>query len=307
MRATTTEGLLRVLATWARDTGAVDALAEGSAHPPVLRIITATTPDAPVAPEDGGTGTLDTLRTLAGLAGADVAELRETVTEMTDPDHRRTEDERPVGLSAPQVAAGLDAGVALADAAVDAGERLILLCVRDSTVEGLTGIAASAITGTVCRREPVAVVGQGTSIDVADVDRWRKDVTMVRDAMFLARGYRNGPWDSGSVREVLRILGTTELAVTVGFLTGAAARHTPVILDGAASLSAALLAEATTPAASDWWLVPHLPAEPSARFAVERLGLTPVFQRSLGVADGGAGLVVVPLLKAAVATASGPR
>ncbi|WP_297003907.1 nicotinate-nucleotide--dimethylbenzimidazole phosphoribosyltransferase [uncultured Corynebacterium sp.] len=277
MSATAPTALLPALAAWATDTGLPASFAaDASMRSPEMLLVT----DDPAVESGIATGTSRP----AGLAGTVDVDILAHVLPPVD----------TVGLTPQEVGDLRDSGVSLVDHAVDSGVPLLLL--GGTGASGATEIAVSAVTATICRKEPVTVVHHGIGADVAV---WRTTVTAVRDAMFRARDYRDGPWDAGSVREILRILGTPGLAVMVGVLTRAAARRTPVILDGADTLTAALLADAAVPGASRWWLVPHLPPAPAAHLAVERLGLSPMVDRDLGIGSG-AGLVALPLLRIAV-------
>ena len=285
MSATSTEALLPVLASWVRDTGALPEPDARTGASPLLHVVTSD-PDLAGAVAEGRSP----LSVSGNTAGADIR-----VTTVDGP-------AGPVGTVGPgltpdQVSDYIDRGRELADTAVDSGVRLLL---AGGTGDGAVG---AAVTGTVCRREPVALVAPYVGTDTGP---WKAEVLAVRDALFRARGYRNGPWDEGSAREVLRLLGTPELAVMTGLLVGAVSRRTPVILDGADTLAAALLADAVSPGAPRWWLAPHVPPAPAARFALERLRLAPVIDRDLGPVSGGAALTVLPLLRAAVA-AEPPR
>lgn len=274
MPTTASTALLPALAAWARDTALTASLTDDGGQRPALLLVTA---DETLAAE---TATGESRP--AGLASSVGADVRvHPVAPAT-----------AVGLGADEVEALLSDGVEVADHAVDSGVPLILLSGSGNPV---SSVSVASVTATVCRKEPVAVVRHEIGADVAE---WRDAVETVRDAMFAARGYRNGPWDAGSVREILRILGTPDLAVMVGVLTQAAARRTPVILDGADTLAAALLADAMSPGATRWWLVPHRPASPTVGFAADRLRLSPVIDRDLGL-DSGAGLATLPLVRVA--------
>jgi nicotinate-nucleotide--dimethylbenzimidazole phosphoribosyltransferase len=274
MPTTAPTALLPALAAWARDTALTTSLTGDTGQPPALLSVTA---DESFAAETTTGGSR--LASLASTVGVDV----------------RVHPVAPaaaVGLDADEVEERLAEGAALTDHAVDSGVPLLLLSGSGSSA---TDISSAAVTATVCRKEPVAVVRHEIGADVAV---WRDAVETVRDAMFRARGYRNGPWDAGSVREILRILGTPDLTVMVGVLTQAAARRAPVILDGADTFTAALLADAMSPGAARWWLVPHRPVSPTVGFTVDRLRLSPVVDRDLGL-DTGAGLATLPLVRIA--------
>lgn len=272
--AASPDALLPELAAWATATGAATGLLDDPDRRPLLTVVTA---DPTLASRIDGTQ--DRINVLADAAGADVR----VATVPTGSGS---------GLSVPDVERYLSAGRELTDAAVDSGVRLLLV---GGTA---TPVTTASVVGTVCRKEPVTLFHRDVS---ADVRSWQDEILAVRDTMFRARGYRNGPWDEGSVREILRILGTPELAVATGMLAGASVRRTPVILDGAATLAAALLAEAVSPGSARDWLAPHRPPDPAADHVMARLRLSPVIDRDLGPVSGGAGLVVLPLVKTAVA------
>lgn len=273
------QALLPALAAWAEDNGVAASLRTRQGASPQLLVFSADGTPGEDVTEDS-----PALLSLADTAGADVT--AHTVERPTDT--------APLGLARGQVQTLLDSGRDLADRAVDSGVLLLMLGGSgDST-------AGTAVTATVCRREPVAVVRHEIG---TEVDTWCTEVVTVRDAMFRVRGYRNGPWDVGTVHEILHILGTPELAVSVGLLSGAADRRTPVILDGPETLAAALLADVLSPGTRNRLLVPHLPPAPAARLAADRLGLTPVVDRDLGVRRGGAALIALSLLRAGVQVA----
>lgn len=279
MTGTTDGALFPVLATWAADTGADAALTGDTGHRPQLTVVTAD----PGIGDAVATGN-SPLTALSGPSAADADVVVDTVGATVT----GTGD----SLSPAGVEHWTGHGAALADRAVDSGVGLLLLA---GTVDP---VVTATVTGTVCRKEPVTLVRHSVGSDVSD---WCRDVTAVRDTLFRARGYRNGPWDTGSARELLRITGTPELSTMVGVLVGAAARRTPVILDGTATLAAALLADAASPGSARWWLLPQSPADPPAAFAADRLRLTPVVDRPLGAPVGGAALSMLPLLRLATA------
>ncbi|WP_066589054.1 nicotinate-nucleotide--dimethylbenzimidazole phosphoribosyltransferase [Corynebacterium provencense] len=272
----TDEPLLPALRAWAEDNGAAATLAGEHAPRPLLSVITS---DADTGRDVSGGAS--PLLPLAELADADIS-----VSVVAD--------EGPAngpGLRADQVDRWLAHGRSLADRAVDSGVQLLLL--------GGSGdpVISASVTGTVCRKEPVSLFNYAAGDDVS---AWKRDIVAVRDVLFRTRGYRNGPWDKGAVKEILRLAGDPALATLVGFLSGSSDRRTPVILDGAGTLAAALLAEAVSPGARQGWILPHVPVDAAAAFAAHRLELSPVFGHDLGVSDGAAALTCLPVLRASV-------
>ena len=95
-----------------------------------------------------------------------------------------------------------------------------------------------------------------------------------------------------------RVQGTVLIAA--GVLLAAAARRTPVVLDGPATAAAALVAARLSFRAPDWWLAGTLSPDPAHQIALTRLSLEPVLDLGLRGEDGTGALLAVPVLRAAV-------
>lgn len=240
-----------------------------------------------------------------GLVGGGAADDRGDTVRSTDPaDRYRVRRgsgriDREDALTEAQTLDAVRIGRALADEEVDAGADLL---VPGSLGVGATTPAAAlvaALTGT----EPVAAVGRGSGID--DVG-WMRKAAAVRDALRRARPFRRDPL------ALLRTAGGADLAVLTGFLTQAALRRTPVLLDGVVVGTAAMLAEELAPGARQWWLATQVSPEPAMALALDRLDLEPVLDLRIRLGDGTGALAVVPLLQMAArllaetATAAGP-
>ena len=85
----------------------------------------------------------------------------------------------------------------------------------------------------------------------------------------------------------------------VGFLLGAAALRTPVVLDGVIAGSAALVAAALSPQARDYWFAGHVSAEPASRLAATDLGLRPLLDLGMRLGEGSGAVLAVPVIQAA--------
>jgi nicotinate-nucleotide--dimethylbenzimidazole phosphoribosyltransferase len=189
-------------------------------------------------------------------------------------------------LTDDEAVAALWAGVAIADEEIDAGADLL--------VTGDMGIGnttpAAVLVGLLTRKDPSLVTGRGTGIDDAT---WMRKCAAVRDAM------RRGRPVLGDQVRLLGVVGGADLAATTGFLLRAAARRTPVVLDGVVSAACALVAQRAAFRAVDWWLAGHRSTEPAHALALDRLGLDPVLDLGLGLGEGAGALLAVPLLRAA--------
>lgn len=187
-----------------------------------------------------------------------------------------------------QVEAAVAAGRDLADAAVDAGADLLLL---GHLGTGGTTVAA-ALVCLLTEAEPATVTGGGTVVGLDD-DSWARKVVQVRDSVRRARPRAREPIP------LLAELGATDLAVLAGVLLGAAARRTPVLIDGTVALSAALLARQVAPLATGWWQVAQRCSDPTFERALRVCALEPLLDLGLRGGDGSGALLALPLLRAA--------
>jgi nicotinate-nucleotide--dimethylbenzimidazole phosphoribosyltransferase len=179
--------------------------------------------------------------------------------------------DREDALSDDEVWRALAAGIALVDAEIDAGTDLIAL---GSLGRG-GATAAAALVSALTAIEPVRVVDRNLADAV-----WARRCVAVRDARRRSRA------DLGDVPRLLARIGGADLAALVGMILQAAARRTPVLLDGdPVVVAAALAAYTAAPRTARWTLVGHDRADPAARAALDRMGLDPVL--SLGIRDDG--------------------
>jgi nicotinate-nucleotide--dimethylbenzimidazole phosphoribosyltransferase len=248
-----------------------------------------------VANFDAGGAAINVLAEAAG-ASVRVADIAVDVGEPLTPSIGAHKVRRGSGniavedaLSGDEVQAAVQAGMRIADEEVDAGADLLIA--GDMGIGNTTAATAliAALTGT----EPVAVVGRGTGIDDA---AWSRKVAAVRDALYRARGLTADPVG------LLRVCGGADLAAMTGFLAQAAARRTPVLLDGMVVTAAALVAAQLAPGARDWWRAGHRSTEPAHTVALTSLDLEPIVDLSMRLGEGTGAAVALSVVRAAVAT-----
>jgi nicotinate-nucleotide--dimethylbenzimidazole phosphoribosyltransferase len=189
-------------------------------------------------------------------------------------------------MTPPQVQAALDVGIEAAREFVAGGSRLLVT--GDMGIANTTASAAliSVFTGL----DPAAVTGRGTGIDNPML---KHKVSVIETAIRV---------NLASARDPLAALGAVgglEHAAVVGFLLGAAALHTPVVLDGVIACSAALVARAVAPLAADYWIAGHRSVEPGATAALAQLGLVPLVDLGMRLGEGSGAALAVPLVQAA--------
>ncbi|WP_433578935.1 nicotinate-nucleotide--dimethylbenzimidazole phosphoribosyltransferase [Nocardia brasiliensis] len=232
---------------------------------------------------------------LAAVADATVRVADISVDADTDPVVTKHKVRRSSGaidredaLTEDEVRAALAGGKAIADEEIDAGADLLIA--GDMGIGNTT--PATVLIATLTDTEPVAAVGRGTGVDDAG---WSRKVAAIRDAMRRARPVVKDPV------ELLRVAAGADFAAMAAFLAQAAARRTPVLLDGVVVTAAALVAEDLAAGSAAWWLAGHRSTEPAHQLALQRLRLEPLFDFGMRLGEGSGALTALPLLRAAVA------
>ncbi|WP_288831342.1 nicotinate-nucleotide--dimethylbenzimidazole phosphoribosyltransferase [uncultured Corynebacterium sp.] len=185
-----------------------------------------------------------------------------------------------------QFEAALARGRELADQEVDAGTDLI---VPGDIGVGNTTVAA-AVFGALTGTEPVAAVGRGSGIND---NVWKVKTAAVRDAMFRVRGFR------GDVPRVLASISAADFVALVGLIAQAAARRTPLLIDGPYTTVAAYVAERLAPGTRHWLAAAQLSAEPCQQVCLKALDLTPLMALDMATGQGAGALMALPLLNSA--------
>jgi nicotinate-nucleotide--dimethylbenzimidazole phosphoribosyltransferase len=246
----------------------------------------------------GGGAAVNVLAALAGAAvrvvdmavdGEPTASSAEASPLVTRHKVRRNSGviDREDALTDAEVTQALAAGVAIADEEVDRGADLLIA--GDMGIGNTTpaAVLVAALTGV----EPVAVVGRGTGIDDAG---WMRKAAAIRDALRRARPVVGDPV------ALLRTAGGADIAAMAAFLAQAAARRTPVILDGVVVGAAAMLAEELAPGARQWWVAGHRSVEPAHTLVLEHLELEPILDLGMRLGEGSGAVAALPLVQMAV-------
>ena len=186
-----------------------------------------------------------------------------------------------------EVTQALQTGMTIADEEIDRGADLLIA--GDMGIGNTTPAAVliAALTGA----EPVAVVGRGTGIDDAG---WMRKAAAIRDALRRARPVVSDP------TALVRTAGGADVAAMAAFLAQAAARRTPVILDGVVTGAAAMLAEEFAPGARQWWVAGHRSVEPAHALALQHLELVPILDLGMRLGEGSGAVAALPLVQMAV-------
>jgi nicotinate-nucleotide--dimethylbenzimidazole phosphoribosyltransferase len=202
-------------------------------------------------------------------------------------------------LTREEALAAIEAGAATADALLDGGSQALPGAARERRgagilVTGDMGIAnttpAAALIAAFTGADPATVTGRGTGID---------DGMLAHKTAVVAGALRLHRPDPADPVGVLAAVGGCEHAALTGFILAAAARRTPVVVDGVTALSAALAAVALAPDAIGALIAGHRSAEPGATVALAHLGLSPLVDLGLRLGEGTGALLAVPIVAAA--------
>ena len=207
-----------------------------------------------------------------------------------------------IGPSA-NLAAGPALTTAQVAACVDCGRELAAAAARDGVtvlVGGEMGIGnttpatclAAALTG----RDGPSLVGPGTGLDAAGVQRKRE---VVARALTLHARHAHGPlgW--------LRRVGGGELAVLCGLALGAGEHGLGYVCDGVIATAAAAVAVAVEPDLQPRLLAGHLSPEPAHAALLEHLGLEPVLDLGMRLGEGSGAATALAILRLACAAHDG--
>lgn len=189
-------------------------------------------------------------------------------------------------MSRAQAVEAVEAGVAVVEGVIDGGADIV--ATGDMGIGNTT--ASSAIVAALTGRRAAEVTGRGTGVDDAGLAR---KVALIQRALDLQRP------DPADGLDVLAKVGGFEIGGLAGVIIGAAARRTPVVVDGFISGAAALIACALAPAARPYLVAGHRSVERGHAAVFERLDLEPLVDLGLRLGEGTGAVLAISLCQAA--------
>ncbi|MFI7511933.1 nicotinate-nucleotide--dimethylbenzimidazole phosphoribosyltransferase [Micromonospora echinofusca] len=190
-------------------------------------------------------------------------------------------------LTRDEARAAVETGIRVAGELIDAGAGILLT--GDMGIGNTT--PAAALIAAFAGIDPAETTGRGTGVD---------DPTYARKVAVVRAALRRHAPDPADPLGVLAAVGGLEHAALAGLILGAAARRTPVLLDGVIAVSAALAAAAFAPHAVAAMVAGHRSAEPGATVALHQLGLEPLIDLGLRLGEGTGALLALPVVTGAV-------
>ncbi|MFA1819803.1 nicotinate-nucleotide--dimethylbenzimidazole phosphoribosyltransferase [Virgibacillus oceani] len=138
--------------------------------------------------------------------------------------------------------------------------------------------------------DPVEITGIGAGIGEGGIDHKAK---VIDEAIKL-----NHP-DPKDGTDILSKVGGLEIGGMAGVILAAAAKRTPVVVDGYISTAAALIAAVIEPKAKEFMITSHVSLEPAAKKASELLGINPLMEMNMRLGEGSGAALVFPIIESA--------
>lgn len=169
-----------------------------------------------------------------------------------------------------------------------------LLCLGEMGIGNTT--SASALCTALLGGSATDWVGPGTGVDEAGLTI---KAQAIEDGIAANQDRLKDPL------EVLRCLGGVELAAIAGAIIAARMAQVPVLLDGFACTTAAMVLWSIDPRSIDHCLVAHVSAEPGHRRLLARLGREALLDLNMRLGEASGAALAINIVKAAVACHTG--
>lgn len=151
--------------------------------------------------------------------------------------------------------------------------------------------AASAIASVICNITPVDITGEGSLID---------NDTLMRKIQVINEAIAKHKPDKTNGIDVLSKVGGIEIGAIAGVILAGAYNHIPVVLDGAISTAAALIAYALKRHVKEYIIAGHLSADRSHKYMLDYLQLKPLLNLNMRLGEGTGAVLAMPVIKEAI-------
>lgn len=195
---------------------------------------------------------------------------------------------RQAAMTRAQAEECIRAGMDIAGELKEKGYKIIVT--GEMGIGNTTSCAAiaSAVTGLPAEQ----VTGKGAGLDG---DGLKRKTAAVKRSIEVNSPDPNDPLD------ILAKVGGFDIGGMTGLFLGGAYYRIPTVIDGAISAAAAVLAVKLCAAAADYMLCSHVSGERAGKTLLDIIGLKPVIDGGLRLGEGTGGVLLLPLLDAAMA------
>jgi nicotinate-nucleotide--dimethylbenzimidazole phosphoribosyltransferase len=151
---------------------------------------------------------------------------------------------------------------------------------------------SSAIIAVLTGRPVWEVTGAGTGLNDAELHH---KIQVIEKAIHVNHV------ESTDGLDVLSKVGGFEIGGIAGIILGAAALHTPVMIDGLITTAGALIAQSLCPTSAEYMFAAHKSVERGHIIALERLGKKPLLDLGFRLGEGTGAALAMNLIEASVA------
>jgi len=203
---------------------------------------------------------------------------------------------KKVGYGTNNIAKGAAMGYNDAVRSIEAGIEVFEEFCSDADIVGVgdMGIGnttpSSAIAAFITGRPVEEVTGRGTGVDDSGLQR---KINAIKRALEVNKPRRDDAID------VLAKLGGFEIGGMVGVILAAAAKRTPVVIDGFISGAAALIAYELMPQVKNYLIASHRSVEKGHDAIYEYIGLKPLFDLRMRLGEGTGAALAISIVEAA--------
>lgn len=203
---------------------------------------------------------------------------------------------KKVGYGTSNIAKGAAMGYNDAVRSIEAGIEVFEEFCSDADIVGVgdMGIGnttpSSAIAAFITGRPVEEVTGRGTGVDDSGLQR---KINAIKRALEVNKPRRDDAID------VLAKLGGFEIGGMVGVILAAAAKRTPVVIDGFISGAAALIAYELMPQVKNYLIASHRSVEKGHDAIYEYIGLKPLFDLRMRLGEGTGAALAISIVEAA--------
>ncbi len=187
-------------------------------------------------------------------------------------------------MSKVQLDEAMDTGMKIAGEMKDAGFDAI--CIGEMGIGNTT--TSAAVTAGILKLGALDVTGRGAGLD---------DKGLERKINVVSRAIEKYGLHDLTPPEVLQKVGGLDIAAMAGVYLGAKKFHIPVILDGAISLAALLVADFMDSDVRNYVIASHKGREKLGQRILEQMNLHPVIDAGLALGEGTGAVLMMDLIR----------
>ncbi len=146
---------------------------------------------------------------------------------------------------------------------------------------------SSAVCASILKLPATDVTGKGAGLDSIGLI---KKTLVIDDAIEKYNLYKANAFD------ILKTVGGYDIAALTGICIGGARYHIPVVLDGAITMAAALVASRLVPGTENYLIASHMGRERLCRVVSDELNLKPVINADMALGEGTGAVMMLSLL-----------